>query len=249
MSDKSIGEWSYEQFAERYAAIIEHKPHNAYLETPATRSLLPDLSGLQVLDAGCGPGQNAAWMLDQGAAAVTAIDITPDFVRMAGERLASYGNQAVVRRADLTQPLHFAGDESFDLVISQLVLHYIDDWTGVCGEFYRVLKPGGTLVFSTGHPFGDWMWASRILGEHSYFEKRLFDASWGGFGEPRPVVRSYRRPLMDTLNPVIKAGFHLEELLESQPTEDYKKADPEDYEDTKDKPTFLCVRAGKVMTA
>lgn len=246
MPDKSPGEFSYEQFADRYNAIIEHKPHNAYLETPATRSLLPTLDGLWVLDAGCGPGHNAAWLLDQGAAHVTATEITPAFIEMARERLVSYGNRAAVRQVDLTQPLDFATDSSYDLVLSQLVLNYIDDWTAVCAEFHRVLKNDGLLVFSTGHPFGDWLYVMRMVGEHSYFEKRLFDARWGGFGEPRPVVRSYRRPLMEVLNPVIQTGFHIEEVLEPQPTADYAAADPEDYEDTKNKPTFLCIRARKM---
>ncbi|MBV8887170.1 MAG: hypothetical protein JO235_24685 [Chroococcidiopsidaceae cyanobacterium CP_BM_RX_35] len=51
-SQKSLGEQNYEQFAERYAAGVETKAHNAYYERPATLSLLPEVQGLQVLDAG-----------------------------------------------------------------------------------------------------------------------------------------------------------------------------------------------------
>lgn len=52
---KSIGESSYEQFADRYAQYVDTRPHNAYYERPATLALLPDVRGLRVLDAGCGP--------------------------------------------------------------------------------------------------------------------------------------------------------------------------------------------------
>jgi hypothetical protein len=36
---------AYEKLADAYADIIETKPHNAYLERPATLSLLPDVKG------------------------------------------------------------------------------------------------------------------------------------------------------------------------------------------------------------
>jgi hypothetical protein len=42
-SDKSLGEKNYEQFAQRYAAKVETKAHNAYYERPATLSLLPNV--------------------------------------------------------------------------------------------------------------------------------------------------------------------------------------------------------------
>jgi len=243
--EKSIGEWSYEQFADRYAEAVRTKPHNAYLETPATRSLIPDVIGWHILDAGCGPGENAAWLLEQGAAHVTAADVTPDFVRLTRKRLASFGNRARVVHADLTRPLDFLDDEQSDMVVCQLVLHYIKEWGPVCNEFFRVLKTGGVLVFSTGHPFGDWLWVNRLYGEHNYFATVQFDAQWGGFGEPRPTIRSYRRSLAETLNPVIQAGFRLAEIVEAQPTEEFAKRDPKDYEKTRHTPSFLCVRAIK----
>lgn len=47
---------AYERLADAYAEMIDAKPHNAYLERPATLSLLPDVEGKRVLDAGCGTG-------------------------------------------------------------------------------------------------------------------------------------------------------------------------------------------------
>ncbi|KAA3648653.1 MAG: class I SAM-dependent methyltransferase [Chloroflexi bacterium] len=243
--DKSIGERSYEQFAERYAEYGECKPHKAYLETPATRSLIPDVQGWHILDAGCGPGQHSAWLLEQGAALVTATDVTPDFIRLAKEHLAPYGKRTNVVQADLTQPLDFMEDKQCDMVLCQLVLHYIKDWLPVCGEFFRVLKPGGVLVFSTGHPFGDWLWVSRMYGQHNYFDTVQFDAQWSGFGEPRPTIRSYRRPLEEILNPFLRAGFELEKVVEAQPNEEFANSDPKRYERLKHTPSFLCIRARK----
>ena len=53
---KPIALEAYEVLAERYAAIVDSKGENAYVERPATLSLLPDVKGKRILDAGCGPG-------------------------------------------------------------------------------------------------------------------------------------------------------------------------------------------------
>ena len=50
--DKPIALAAYEKLAERYAALIDTKPHNAYYERPAMLSLLPKIQGKHVLDAG-----------------------------------------------------------------------------------------------------------------------------------------------------------------------------------------------------
>lgn len=55
-STQSIGREAYDEFAERYAEAVTTKPHNALYERLATISLLGDVNGLHVLDAGCGPG-------------------------------------------------------------------------------------------------------------------------------------------------------------------------------------------------
>ncbi len=44
---------AYEKLADAYARMIDTKPHNAYLERPATLSLLPNVEGKRVLDAEC----------------------------------------------------------------------------------------------------------------------------------------------------------------------------------------------------
>lgn len=80
-----------------YGTLIDTKPHNAYYERPATLSLLPDVRGKRVLDAGCGPGVYAEILLDRGAE-VVAFDANERMVRLARERL---GDRARIFQADL----------------------------------------------------------------------------------------------------------------------------------------------------
>ncbi len=239
---KSIGEQNYEHFAFRYAAQVATKPYNAFYERPATLSLLPEVKNLRVLDAGCGPGIYAEWRIEHGAE-VTAVDVTPAFIEVAGQRLAG---RARVIRSDLTEHLDFADNDSFDVVLSSLVLHYIKDWRPVFNEFHRVLKPGGILVFSVTHPMDDYIfYLTKISKDCNYYDTDLFEVPWKGWGEPYQIMRTYRRPLSEMLNPLVDAGFHLDRVLEPTPTEQFKEAKPEDYEIRIRQPSFLCIRAIK----
>ncbi len=242
--DPTLGERNYESFAERYAATVPTKPHNAYYERPATRALLPDVAGRDMLDAGCGPGTNSEWLLAQGAR-VTAFDVTQAFVRMTEARL---GGRAGVLRADLLRALPFA-DASFDAVLAALVLDYIEDWRPLMAEFHRVLRPGGVVVFSAGHPMGDYRWLERRgIDPGSYFDTVYFEVPWVGFGDPPPVIGSYRRSFSEMIHPVLEAGLTLDAFVEPLPTEQFRQADPERYERLMRMPGFVCIRARKPNT-
>jgi SAM-dependent methyltransferase len=58
--DHPIARDAYERLASGYDREGETKPSNAYLERPATLSLLPDVDDERVLDAGCGAGHLTA---------------------------------------------------------------------------------------------------------------------------------------------------------------------------------------------
>jgi SAM-dependent methyltransferase len=236
-AQKPLALEAYNTLAKSYAARVDTKPHNAYYERPATSSLLPDVKGKRVLDAGCGPGVYAEWLVTHGAE-VVAIDVSEEMVRYAKERL---GAKAQVIQADLGQPLNFLAGTSFDLVLSALALDYVRNWDVVFSEFFRVLRPGGHLIFSVSHPFVDFF---ILHPEGSYFETEAVSNEWTGFDIP-VTVPTHRRPLSSVINPLLDAGFTLERLLEPIPTEQFKQNLPQDYADLVRRPGFLCVRAVK----
>jgi SAM-dependent methyltransferase len=237
MSDKPIALDAYETLAESYAEVVDTKPHNAYCERPATLSLLPEVKGKRVLDAGCGPGVYSQWLIERGAE-VVALDASPKMVRFARQRL---GSTADVRQADLVKPLPFLQDSSFDIVLCPLVMEYIEDWGGPFAEFYRVLRPAGYFVFSVTHPLFDFLYYE----SNNYYETELVGSEWRGFNPVRVYMPSFRRSLAATLNPLFQAGFRLESVLEPKPTDEFKEADPKHYEELSRQPCFLCIRARK----
>ena len=236
MSRKPIALEAYEALADAYASAVDTKPHNAYYERPASLSLLPDVRGKRVLDAGCGPGVYSEWLIEHGAE-VIAIDASPKMIELAKQRLK---RSTGIVQADLNQPLTFLGNSSVDVILSPLVLNYVEDWDRTFAEFYRLLVPSGHLVFSVSHPFFDFTY----FKSENYFQTELVGSEWRGFGV-KVHMPSFRRSLAETLNPIIEAGFLLEKILEPLPTDKFKEADPKEYEALTRQPSFLCIRARK----
>lgn len=242
MARESLGRRNYEPFARRYAERSATKPHNAYYDRPATLSLLPELAGKRVLDAGCGPGHYAEALLARGPAELVCVDVTPAMVELTRARV---GGGAEVLCADLEAPLPFP-DGRFDALVCALVLDYLRDWDAVFAEFARVLAPGGVVVCSHSHPMGDWATvAGEVDPDSDYFARELYTIPWRGFGDPPVEITCYRRSLADMLNPLCAAGLVLERALEPKPTEDFRRVDPEGYAALMRAPVFLCLRARK----
>ena len=227
----------YDAFAEAYVKHTEVNPHNAYYERPAMFSILSNLKFHKVLDAGCAGGIYTEWLLDRGAN-VVAIDINHQMVEFSKQRT---NNKATVYQADLNQPLNFLSDNAFDLIVSSLTLHYLPNWITVFQEFNRILLPKGLFLFSTHHPFTDFL----LFEKFNYFTRELIEDEWHSFGEQPVQVRFYRRPLNSMITSLTDTGFVIENIIEPLPTEECQKLYPQDYKKLSTKPWFLIILARK----
>ena len=201
---------------------------NAAYERPAIRALLGDVRGLDVLDAGCAAGEHAAWLVDAGAT-VTALDASAAMIALARARL---GSRAQVVCADLAQALPF-GDASFDVVLSSLTLHYLEDWQPTLREFARVLRAGGRLVISTHHPF------LTLDAVASYHDVALIEEAWSGFGDDPVPVRFYHRPFARMVDDLAATGFRMTALREPQPSVEAEARDPVLAQQLRTRPQFV----------
>ena len=98
-------------------------------------------AGQRVLDVGCGPGALTARLVDRlGVDAVAGVDPSASFVAAARARFPGLD----VREAR-AEALPYA-DGSFDAVLAQLVVHFMDDPVTGLREMGRVCRPGGTVA-------------------------------------------------------------------------------------------------------
>lgn len=232
-SGGQINAAQYDAMAADYAASNAEHAYNAYYERPAMIALLGDVAGKRVLDAGCGSGVLAAWLAEHGAT-VTAFDGSGGMTALARQRL---GEAADVHVADLARPLTFAADQAFDLVVASLVLHYVLDWAAVFREFRRVLAPGGSVVFSTHHPFMDW----QLDGGTDYFAARQITETWRK-GKGEYEVTFWRRPLSVMFEEIRAGGFTVDDLAEPAPLRALEDINPSEYRTLTTKPRFLFFR-------
>ena len=105
--------------------------------------------GQMVLDVACGTGVVAITATRMGAR-VTGLDLTPTLLERARENSAIAGVQVEWREGD-AESLPFA-DGTFDVVVSQYGHMFAPRPDVVVAEMLRVLKPGGTIAFSTWPP-------------------------------------------------------------------------------------------------
>ena len=224
---------AYDRLAATYTTQ-EEDPYCADFEFPAMTDLMPNEAGNRVLDAGCGHGRYAEWLVERGAD-VLAIDENAEMLERARQRI---GNRADVRRADITETLELVDDSEFDGVVCGLSLHYVEDWREAFTEFARLLRPGGLLVFSAQHPVDEYI----AFESENYFEIERERMTWSGGGEEVDVP-FYRRPFSEVINPLIETGFRLDKLVEPTPNETVEEKKPDSYEKRLHYPTFLCGRA------
>ena len=120
---------------------------NYTVEQPEIRALLPDLTGKRVLDLGCGAGDFARWSIDNGAGSVLGIDPSTNMLGSAQKN----PRPEIEYKRSFVEELELP-EKQFDLVVSSLMFHYIEDWAPVVRKIDRWLKNGESLVFSIEHP-------------------------------------------------------------------------------------------------
>jgi SAM-dependent methyltransferase len=105
--------------------------------------------GAEVLDVGCGTGVVALTAARIGAK-VTGVDLTPELLARATENAALMQVEVTWQEGDAEAlPLP---DAKFDFVVSQFGHMFAPRPEVVIKEMLRVLKPGGTIAFSTWPP-------------------------------------------------------------------------------------------------
>lgn len=233
-----------ETFFAGYKKIRENEANaNNLFEIPALFSMMPDLKGKKVLDLGCGFGEHCKQFVNRGAEKVVGIDISEKMLEVArvenGDPKITYLNMPMEDIDGL--------QEQFDVVISSLAFHYVEDFEGVIKKIHSLLKESGIFIFSqenplcTCHSGGD-----RWTRDENGNKLHLNLADYGVEGERKTVwfvddVKKYHRTFSTIVNALIEAGFTIEKMMEPLPTEELLEKYP-DYRDLFHKPDFLLIR-------
>jgi SAM-dependent methyltransferase len=150
----------------------QHLPPYQELLTDTVRCLQPRF-GERWLDLGCGGGQLTAglWRASGGhVEQIVAVDcaaVNADRIAKLSAKLEPTPQPGQIRFAvgNFSDGLPQFADHTFDGIVSGLAISYAEAWDEAAGRYtdaaynrllaetYRVLKPGGKLVFSVNVPY------------------------------------------------------------------------------------------------
>ncbi|MGD7009211.1 class I SAM-dependent methyltransferase [Metabacillus sp. 84] len=192
---------------------------NISIETPAILDLIGRPTGKSVLDIGCGDASIGFHLLGQGCLSYLGIEGSQNMFDEAIRVLeGSKGKIELCSMEEYAYP-----PEAFDLVISQLVVHYSSDVDALFSSIFKTLKPGGRFVFSLQHPLLTSSFKSTLEGKKrndwivdDYFHSGRRVENWMG----QKVVK-YHRTTGEYFAALSNAGFKINHLMEPEPDPAY----------------------------
>src|SRR5215211_3156892 len=119
------------------------------LDQQVTRSLLAGLHFDSILEIGCGTGKNTVFLAGIGEQ-VSAIDFSQGMIEKAKQKVQA--ENVRFSMMDIIQPWEFQ-NQSFDLILCNLVLEHIENLSPVFQEATRTLRPTGKFFINELHPF------------------------------------------------------------------------------------------------
>ena len=207
-----------------------------YLLNPALFSLLGDVRGKHILDAGCGQGYLSRLLAKRGAI-VTGVEPATSMYDYAVQQEQAEHLGITYLQQDLSLINSF--QQCFDFVIANMVFMDIPAYETAIHNCIAALKQHGRLIFSILHPCFDEPqagWDARGYAEvREYFQERALPQTFGYF---------FHRTVSSYLNLVIREGCSIQQLME--PQLDIETAQRIGHERNVHVPDFLVVDAMKL---
>ena len=235
-----------EQFFQEYAQMSRSQNGLAGAgEWHQLKRFFPALSGMSVLDVGCGYGWHCKYAAEHGAGEVLGIDLSEKMIAEAKTRNADERiRYEVCGLEDYEYP-----KEKYDLVISNLVLHYIEDLDNIYRKVYRTLKNDGIFIFNiehpvfTGNPSQEWTYDENGMPKHWPVDRYFYPGARTTNFLGQTVIKQHHT-LTQILMGLIGSGFRIEEVEEAVPSEEMLRIPG--MEDEMRRPMMLLVRAKKL---
>ncbi len=201
-------------YYKNYGEFLPYSEKKVYLK------LIGNLKNKKIIDLGCGSGTFSVFLANKGAT-VFGIDFSIQQIKLAKKNLRKrkrVRNRLFFITKDIEYLKGFK-DQSFDIAISVHTIHYVNNLNKSLKEIYRILKPGGKLIFSISHPFNHVIGVNNkhLTVTKSYFSKKAYKWNWG-YPEDKLKVAAYILPrkISDYFKALRSAGFVVTHIIEPE---------------------------------
>ncbi len=207
--------------------------------------LFPDLKEKSVLDLGCGYGWHCKYAIQMGASQVLGIDSSKKMIEKAFiENFDEKIKYEICNIEEYDYP-----KDMYDLVISNLVLHYIKDLDNIYQKVHYTLKEGGYFLFNIEHPTftagidEDWVYDEN--GEPCYWaiDNYYYPGERKTHFLGHQIIKQHHT-LTQILNPLLMYGFEIETIEEAMPPKSMMNIPG--MRDEMRRPMMLLVKAKKI---
>lgn len=216
-----LNEYDNDDFFEKYSRMERsEKGLEGAGEWHILKAMLPDFKGKSVLDIGCGFGWHCKYAAENGAESVVGIDASDNMLGRA--RLINADPKIEYVKCFVEEYEYPV--ERFDVVISSLVLHYVEDLNSVFKKIYSTLKAGGNFIFNIEHPVltanekQEWEHDENGSITHwavdNYFDEKKINTAFLGCD-----VVKYHKTLASIINGLLDSGFVIKRISEPYPSE------------------------------
>ena len=207
-----------DEYQRRHGPQIEKSGGTAWgvWQIPESQlKILGEVSGLDVLEFGCGAAQWAIALAGQGAR-MTGLDNSARQLEHARELMAAAGVSFPLVHAS-AEATGLPG-ESFDIVFCDFGAMTFADPRLTIPEAARLLRPGGLFAFSTTTPIIELVWPADA--EHP--GEQLVLNYWEELRriEPEGEPINFQLPYGQWVSLFIEHGFTIEGLIELRPPAD-----------------------------
>lgn len=189
---------------------------NNIIEKPIMLELIGDVEDKKILDLGCGDGKFGVELLDNGCSSYEGIEGSEFMVKEAAKHLTNPKGKIY----SSTMESWSFPKKKYDVVISRLALHYIEDLHDIVQKAYHSLKDSGKFIFSVQHP----VLTSSIRDSELSSKKSNWivdDYFYGGERIEKWIdkkVIKYHRTVEAYFQILKQAGFSITDLREGTPS-------------------------------
>ncbi|YCI23066.1 class I SAM-dependent methyltransferase [Paenibacillus sp. Z3-2] len=187
-------------------------PHYGAFVTEEKHQLFGDVSGLKMLEVGCGNGQSLQYHGDRKAGELWGMDISEKQIEKAAQHLTTCGLSATLICSPMEEECGIPKNY-FDAVYSIYAIGWTTDLEGTFRQIASYLKKDGIFIFSWSHPIH-----RNVVEENNrfVFKKPYSDESWYAvspdFCQGELVLAD--RQISTYVNALAKAGFVIEQMIE-----------------------------------